>query len=153
MPKADLSKRFIAALIDGLIIAVPSLIPVVGALIGTLYALTKDALVYQLMGDENYRNRSIGKKIMNLEVARVDGVGNEDIDWGTSVKRNLPLAIGTLIMIIPVIGWVIGPIVGLVIGVIEVILVFTDPEGRRLGDKFAGTRVIMTEVKVETKAS
>ncbi len=151
MPKADLSKRFIAALIDGLITAVPSFIPVLGAIIGALYALTKDAVVYEVTDNEDFRNRSIGKKMMNLEVARVEGEGY--VDWGTSIKRNLPLAIGSLIMIIPVIGWVIGPIVGLIIGVIEVILVFTDSEGRRMGDKFAGTQVIMTETEPESETS
>ncbi len=149
MPKADLMKRFIAAFIDGLIMMVPSFIPVLGAMIGAAYALTKDAVVYEVTGNEDFRNRSIGKKVMELEVAQVEGGDADYIDWGTSIKRNLPLAIGTLIMIIPVIGWVIGPIVGLIVGLIEVILVVTDSEGRRLGDKFGKTQVIMTETEAE----
>jgi hypothetical protein len=32
--------------------------------------------------------------------------------------------------------------VAFLIGIIELILVFTDAEGRRFGDKMAGTRVI-----------
>ncbi len=36
-------------------------------------------------------------------------------------------------------------LIALVIGIIEIVLVFTDAEGRRMGDKMAGTRVIETD--------
>ena len=35
--------------------------------------------------------------------------------------------------------------IAFVIGIIELVLVFTDAEGRRIGDKMAGTRVIETD--------
>ena len=37
-------------------------------------------------------------------------------------------------------------LIALVIGIIEIVLVLTDAEGRRMRDKMAGTRVIETEV-------
>ena len=148
MPKADLVKRFLAALIDGLIMAIPSFIPVLGAIVGTAYALTKDAVVFEVTKNEEFRNRSIGKKVMNLEVTLLEG--ENYVDWATSIKRNLPLSIGVLIMIIPIIGWVIGPIIGLIIGLIECIFVLTDSQGRRMGDKYANTQVVEAESSIET---
>ncbi len=140
MAKADLVKRFLAALIDGVIASVPGVIPVIGPIVGAAYILTKDAVVYELTQNEDFRNRSIGKKIMNLEVALVGGEGT--IDWAISIKRNIPLAIGMVIAIIPIVGWILGAIAALIIGAIEIILVLTDASGRRLGDKFGETQVI-----------
>lgn len=147
MPKADLMKRFVAALIDGVIAAIPSVIPVIGPIIGSAYTLTKDAVVYELTQNEDFLNRSIGKKVMNLEVAVLGGETN--VDWTISIKRNIPLAIGSVIMIVPVIGWIIGGIVALVLGAIEIILVLTDASGRRIGDKFAETQVVEREPESE----
>lgn len=132
--KADLGKRFIAALIDGVLASVVVFVPVIGALIGAAYMLVRDGLEFDFM-----KNRSIGKHVMKLRPVRLDG---GPVDITTSIKRNIPFAIGPAIMIIPIIGWIIGPIVAMAIGVIEIVLVLTDSEGRRLGDKFADTKVI-----------
>jgi uncharacterized RDD family membrane protein YckC len=140
--KADLTKRFIAALIDGIIGAVLSFlvglaVPFVGGILGAAYILLKDGLDIEFMD-----KRSIGKKVMKLRPIRLDG-GTMDIN--TSIMRNWPLAVGSIISIIPILGWVFGPLAAIVFGIIELVLVLTDPEGRRLGDKFAGTRVIEAE--------
>lgn len=140
--KADLTKRFVAALIDGIIGGVLSFlvglaIPFVGGILGAAYILLKDGLDIEFMD-----KRSIGKKVMKLRPIRLDG-GTMDIN--TSIMRNWPLAIGSIISIIPILGWVFGPLAALVFGVIELVLVLTDPEGRRLGDKFANTKVIEVE--------
>ncbi len=132
--KADLGKRIIAVIIDGVIAGVTGFIPVIGGLAGAAYMLIRDGLEVDFMDQ-----RSLGKKVMKLRPVRVDG---QPMDLMTSVKRNIPFAIGPLIMIIPILGWIIGPIVAMIIGIIEIILVLTDDEGRRLGDRFAGTRVI-----------
>ncbi len=50
-------------------------------------------------------------------------------------------------MWIPILGWALAVLIALVafaIGVIEIFLVITDPDGRRLGDKMAETQVIET---------
>jgi hypothetical protein len=65
-----------------------------------------------------------------------------------SVKRNLPLAfycVGYLLWIVPVLGHLVSIpifIVGALVNLVEAVLVITDGEGRRWGDKMAGTKVI-----------
>ncbi len=132
--KADLGKRIVAAIIDGVIAGVAGFIPVIGGLAGAAYMLVRDGLDLDFM-----KGRSIGKTVMKLRPVRMDG---QPMDLGTSVKRNIPFAVGPLIMVIPILGWIIGPVVAMVIGLVEVILVLTDPEGRRMGDKLAGTMVV-----------
>lgn len=138
--KADLGKRFIAAIIDGLLAAGVSFIPVVGGIIGGLYVLLRDGLDLEFMD-----RRSIGKKLMQLRPIRLDG---QPMDPMSSVKRNLPLAVGavgSVFWVIPILGWIVAiffALIGLVIGIVEVIFVLTDPEGRRMGDTLAGTKVV-----------
>jgi uncharacterized RDD family membrane protein YckC len=135
--KADLTKRFIAALIDNVLASLVSAIPVVGGIVGAAYILLKDGLDFEFMD-----KRSLGKKLMKLRPVRLDGA---PMDINTSLMRNWPLAIGSVLSIIPILGWIIAVPVALIIGVIELVLVLTDPEGRRLGDKLAGTKVIEVE--------
>ena len=146
--KADLVKRILASFIDSIVPFVLAIIPVIGALVGAAYLLTKDAIMVMITKDAQWKNRSIGKKIMNLEVVSETGA---DIDIKASVMRNWPLAIGTIIMIVPVIGWIIGPIVAAILGVIECVLVLTNDKGRRLGDK-VGKTMVVESVVAEVKA-
>jgi len=143
-PKADLFKRFIAALIDGIISSILIYIPILGALVGAVYTLTKDVIAYEITKNTDFKNRSIGKRIMGLEIVSLEG---KDIDWTISIKRNLPLAIGSILAIVPVLGWALGGIVGAVVGIIECVLVLTDNEGRRMGDRLANTQVVSSEAK------
>jgi len=69
------------------------------------------------------------------------GKGDGQVDLAGSAKRNLTLSVGTLLASIPLLGWVVGAVLDLVLTVIEVILV-ADPAGRRLGDRWVGTRVV-----------
>ena len=92
-------------------------------------------------------HRSIGKKVMKLRPVTLDG---RPVDIATSVKRNWLFALGgiTQFFAMTIIGLVLAVPLGLiafVIGIVEVVLVFTDAEGRRIGDKMAGTRVIETD--------
>lgn len=138
--KADLSKRFIAAVIDGVLAAGVSFIPAVGGVVGGLYMLLRDGLELEFMD-----RRSIGKKLVKLRPVRLDG---QPMDPITSVKRNLPLSIGLvglIFWVIPILGWIVAVlfgVVGLIVAFIELVLVLTDPEGRRMGDKLAETKVI-----------
>src|SRR5690625_4004534 len=135
--KADIAKRAVAAIIDGAIAGVLGLVPAVGAFVGGLYMLLRDGLDFDFM-----KGRSVGKQLMKLEVVRLDG-GPMDIN--TSIMRNWPLSLGLIVSIlalIPILGWLAGLAVGLismVLGLIELILVLGDPEGRRFGDRMAGT--------------
>lgn len=139
-PKAELSKRFIAAVIDGVVAAVLSVIPVVGGLVAAAYMVVRDGLEVDFM-----KNRSLGKKVMKLRPLGLDG---RPVDLATSVRRNWMFGIGALtglLIYIPILGWALIPVVGLIglaIGIYEVYRVVTDPEGRRWGDQLAGTKVI-----------
>ncbi len=141
--RAGIGKRLVAAIVDGLIAGIPSSIPILGPIIGTLYILSKDALVYELTGREDFRNRSIGKKLLDIEVIPPSDATH--VDWNVSVRRNIPLALGSIIMIIPLLGWIIGPIVGLVVGLVEAGLILLSPDGRRFGDQLGGTIVVESE--------
>lgn len=137
--KAEVFPRILAFMIDVLIAWLPFFIPVIGGVFGSLYLLFKDALMYQITRKDEWKNRSIGKKVMNLEIESLD---EKVIDLTISAKRNLPLTIGNFIAIVPVIGWVIGPIAALILAVVELIIFLTNEENRRLGDMWANTRVI-----------
>ena len=138
--KADLVKRFVAAIIDGAVASVIGLIPVIGGLVGLAYILLRDGFEFEFM---DYR--SIGKKLMKLRPVRSEG---KKMDYETSFRRNWPLVFGSLVQIlifIPVIGWILIPIVaivGIALLITEVVLVFTNPEGKRWGDRLAHTKVV-----------
>lgn len=133
--KADLGKRFLAALIDGVLSGIVSaIIPFVGGLIGAAYMLLRDGFEFDFMD-----HRSLGKKLLKLRPVTLDGT---PVDINVSIKRNWVFAVPLVLMVIPILGWVLAPIIGVVIGIIECVLVLTDPEGRRWGDKFANTKVI-----------
>ncbi len=137
--KADLFKRFIALLIDDIVASLLVYIPILGALVSAVYLLTKDAIAFEITKNPDFKNRSLGKKVMGLEVVSFDG---SDIDWTISLKRNLPLAIGSAFGIVPIIGWVVGGIIGFVMVIVEAVLVISDDKGRRLGDRWANTQVV-----------
>lgn len=141
-PKADIFKRFIAYLIDGIISSILIYVPVLGGIVSTVYILTKDTIAYEITKNPDFKNRSIGKKIMGLEVVSMEG---KDVNWEISIRRNLPLAVASICSIVPVIGWLIGMVVGVIIGIIEIVLVLTDNNGRRLGDRLANTQVVYSE--------
>lgn len=159
--KVEFMPRFLAALIDGLIAWVPVFIPVVGGILGALYLLVKDGLMYEITKKEEWKNKSIGKKILNLKVLIINEEGEEGeeekkkeekddrVDLVISAKRNIPLAIGSFIAIIPLLGWIIGPIVSAVMVIIELTLYFSDEKGRRYGDRMAGTQVIKVKTEEE----
>lgn len=138
--KADLGKRFLATLIDSLLAFGVGLIPVIGGIVGAAYILVRDGLEVDFMD-----RRSIGKKLFKLRPVRLDG---QPMDIATSMKRNFPLAIssvGAIFWIIPILGWIIAILfgmIGLLAFIVEAILVLTDAEGRRIGDKVGATKVV-----------
>ena len=146
--KADVGKRIVAGLIDAVVAAVATFVvaavaPVLGGLVGAAYWVLRDGLNLQFMD-----HRSIGKKVMKLRPVTLDGT---PMDITASVKRNWMFGFGGLVT-----PFAMNPILGLLflilliplalvafgIGIIEIILVLTDKEGRRLGDKMANTKVI-----------
>ncbi len=138
--KADLTKRFLAALIDGLLAGGISILPFIGGIIGAAYILLRDGLELEFMD-----RRSIGKKLLKLRPIRLDG---QPMDLESSLKRNLPLcigAVGSIFWVIPILGWIVAillGVIGLIVAIVELVMVLTDPEGRRMGDKLGATKVV-----------
>jgi uncharacterized RDD family membrane protein YckC len=84
---------------------------------------------------------------MKLRPVTLDGT---PVDIMVSVKRNWMFALGGVaqLLIFTVIGIILAiPLVvaAFLLGLLEIILVLTDDEGRRLGDKIANTMVIEVE--------
>ena len=121
--KPDSGKRIIAFIIDGLVAGALSsilgFVPILGALLGSFaglaYLLVKDGLDLDFMD-----GRSIGKKVMKLRPVRLDG---QKMDIMSSAKRNFTFAIPFL-------------------NLFEIFKGLSDPEGRRIGDTIAETKVI-----------
>ena len=145
MEKADLITRFLAALIDGMVVGILTLVPLVGLLAAAVYMLTKDGIVYELTKNQEFEGRSIGKRILGLKVVRLD---NMEMDISTSARRNLTLGLGSLIALVPIIGWILGVIIGAIMNIVEMLFLLMDSEGRRLGDKWAGTQVVVASVQM-----
>lgn len=121
---APFEKRALAGIIDcvvsgGLSWIVASLIPKLGPIAGIAYLLVRDALPFM-------DGHSLGKRIMKIKAVTMDGKSLSG-DWGTSILRNVLLAL---------------PLVGL----IEVVVLFVRKDNiplRRLGDEWAKTRVVV----------
>ena len=140
--RPDLGKRALAAIIDAVIAMVVGLVPIAGGIAATAYWLVRDGMDLDFMD-----HRSIGKKVMKLQPVTLDG---QPLDLATSVKRNWMFGLGglTQFFAMTIVGLVLAIPLGLiafVIGIVEIVLVLTDAEGRRMGYKMAGTRVIETE--------
>ena len=138
--EVDLAKRFLATLIDGVVVAFCSAIPIIGGLVGIFYFLVRDGLSLSFL-----QGRSLGKMFMGLQVVRMDG---NPMDLETSVRRNWMFAVAPitgLLMWIPFLGKLFIPVailLSIVIGLFEIYNLVSDDEGRRWGDRLAGTRVV-----------
>jgi uncharacterized membrane protein len=142
LTKADPVKRMIAFVIDALASMIVGFIPFVGGIIGALYMLLRDALPI-----EAFEYKSIGKKLLKLSVVNIEDPTSK-IDYAASAKRNWMFALGPMMMFflfIPILGWIINILIGIavfILIIIEIIKIFSDEKGVRLGDKLAGTMVI-----------
>lgn len=127
-PKAQVLNRFIAKVVDLLIVAAASkLVPPVGVLAG---------LAYILLADGFGGGRSVGKRLIGLQtiVPRT----REPAGFRESIIRNLPCGLAQLAFEIPYVGWIGW---GAVLSV-EALLVIGNEQGRRLGDEIAKTQVL-----------
>jgi uncharacterized RDD family membrane protein YckC len=139
----DALTRFLAYLIDAIVVGALASVPLVGGLAGTVYVLFRDGLDVDFM-----RRRSLGKAVMKLTVVRDDGA---PMDPMTSLQRNWPLAftsLAVLLIFIPILGWILIPfavLAGLILFVVEIVKVLTTEDGRRWGDELARTRVVVAD--------
>ena len=138
--KPDTGKRIVAVVIDCVVAAIINIIPAIGGLVAAAYWLLRDGLDIEFMD-----RRSVGKKVMKLRPVRLDG---QPMDIATSARRNWMFALGGVawfLVRIPILGWLLLFPVGvaaIALGLYELYRVLTDPQGRRLGDTMAGTKVI-----------
>ena len=142
LTKADPVKRIIAFVIDAVASMIVGFIPFIGGIIGALYMLLRDALPIEAL-----EYKSIGKKLLKLSVVKTEEPASK-IDYATSARRNWMFALGPIMLFflfIPIIGWIIDILLGiavLILVIIEIVKLFTNEKGLRLGDKMAGTMVI-----------
>lgn len=95
-------------------------------------------LAYLLLSDGFFDGRSIGKKLIRLQV--VSTTDKSPCTFRDSILRNSTLAIGLILWIIPWIGWIFI----LLASGFEFILILGSRDGMRLGDEIAKTVVLET---------
>ncbi len=130
--KANILHRFIAKAVDLLIFGFLSeaFYPF-GFLAGILYILIADGF---------FDGQSLGKKIIGLKVITIPN--EKRIEFKESIIRNSFLALALLFSLIPFVGYFLLFTAGLFIFAVEIYFIIKSPEGERLGDRFAFTRVI-----------
>lgn len=127
-PKAQVLNRFVAKLIDLLIVAaVTKLVPPVGVLAG---------LAYILLADGFGGGRSVGKRLIGLQT--IVPSTRDPAGFRESIIRNLPCALAQLAFEVPYVGWIGW---GVILS-IEALLIVGNAQGRRLGDELAKTQVL-----------
>ena len=140
--KADPVKRIIAFIIDAAASMILGFIPFVGGIIGALYMLLRDALPIEAL-----EYKSIGKKLVRLSVVNTEEP-TAKIDYAASAKRNWMFALGPIMLFflfIPILGWILDIVIGIIVCIlliVEIVKIFSDEKGLRLGDKMAGTMVV-----------
>ncbi len=124
---------YLIDLIPAIFLSLFGFIPILGFMIAGLLLAP-----YWLLRD--ITGASLGKRLLGVRVTFKDGT---PASLGARVIRNLPLAVGPCLMIIPLLGYVIGaPTTGLII-LAEAVLLLA--QGERIGDRLAGTTVTKKE--------
>lgn len=140
-PKAPSTERFGAYIIDRIIAFGPV---IVAGIFDSLFHFAKSdatrfinvfamlawAIYYTLTKDGHGNGQSVGKKLCRLLV--IDVHTGEPCGLGQSIGRAI---VAVLFGVIPLLGWLVEPIA--VIG---------SDDGRRIGDRAAGTQVIPSSV-------
>ena len=112
--RPSLKERFLAFLIDMVVVLALCLIPKVGWIFGLIYFLGRDAM-------PSLKGRSIGKKVLKIRILTTGTHETLDINPDKSVTRGL-------ILLIPVVN------------IIDIYMLLTT--GRRLADRWTETEVI-----------
>jgi len=119
-PKADMTKRFFAAMVDGTLVGIAlifyrnSQVPAY-LIVAAAYLLLRDAA----------QGRSVGKFLCGLVVVNL--ATGRPCGWGQCVSRNVLFVL---------------PGANVVAAFLETSTIVRDPQGQRLGDRFALTQVV-----------
>jgi uncharacterized RDD family membrane protein YckC len=152
--------RFLARLIDGILIGIVTAIIVAILVVGIIglnganafgayggdYAASIVSAIIGVVINLGYfvlmessQGRTLGKMVMKLRVQGPSG-GNPTIE--ESAKRNWWLALPVL-AVVPIVGGLIGSLIELVVVIMIAVQINSDPERRpQLSDRFADTRVL-----------
>ena len=111
------------------------------------------------VADISLEMQSLGKKFMGLRVLKVDG--KTPITWNESAQRNMPMAVPYFLVMITILTTTATSFMPLALQIIPFLLsilvffvalgilgfelfnIWKDPQGRRWGDRSAGTTVFM----------
>jgi uncharacterized RDD family membrane protein YckC len=105
-------------------------IPIAGLILAGLFLVP-----YWLLRDVT--GASLGKLLIGLKVVGKDG---RQTSTGARILRNVPLILGPLCMLIPILGYIFaGPVAAIVV-LVEGIMLLS--QGERLGDRLAKTAVV-----------
>lgn len=141
-PKADLSLRALARLIDFLLaFALAWWAPPAGPVVAALYMLVADALM---------NGQSLGKRLFGVRVMSVPHRVPAGLQ--ESVLRNSPFA---LVAVFGSVTWLWPAlfVAGVPIVAFEAYRVAVDPQGFRIGDLFADTQVVDGKVLAKPEVS
>jgi uncharacterized RDD family membrane protein YckC len=145
---AELVDRFVARLIDSLIVGIPSGIVVAiltiasnswvlsGLISGIVYAAAYLAYFGYF---ESNQGRGLGKQIMKLQVVGPNG-GNPTME--EAVKRNIWTG-APILYVVPILGPLVAGLIEIAAIIVCAVNISNDPERQTWFDKFAGgTRVM-----------
>lgn len=140
-PDADAGIRLLAGFIDFVVAVILGSVPLIGVLVSSAYWLARDGIEV----DNALRCRSMGKALTGLRPVFDDGGA---IDLKASLIRNWLFGLGPVAWIaawLPNAGASLAflTLAALSLAAIEVALVLGDERGRRLGDRMAGTHVVV----------
>ena len=136
-------KRFLARLLDGLLVGVS-----IAVVFAILPGLSMGGLLYNVVASglsfgyfvflESSRGRTLGKQVLGLHVA--GEAGQSPVAPEASARRNAWMLIGVLGGV-PVLG-VLAGLASLAIVIAIAVTIGSDPQKRGLHDKFGGTMVL-----------
>ena len=97
------------------------------------------ALIYVLIADGLKGGRSLGKRVVGLQVFNT--TTGRPADFKDSIIRNSPIAIPVLFSMVPLVGWILAIVIGIPILAMELYLMTRLEHQARLGDTMADTKV------------
>lgn len=137
LTRADILLRIVSKAVDFLLVAAAwELLPKAGFFAGVFYVLVSDGFL---------DGRSIGKKIIGLQVISL--VSQKPCSMKDSIIRNLPFAVGIFVLKVPLVGWIISGS----ICILEMIIMIGSSDRMRIGDMLANTVVVTRDEKSEKK--
>jgi uncharacterized RDD family membrane protein YckC len=152
----NLLDRFLARLIDGILLAVVFAVinGVAGAIVYSGFHSTGEIFLFYVITGvletviglgyfgylESTRGQTLGKQLMKLRTFGPDKVSNPTMEQ--AIRRNIFYAL-PLIAIVPVLGWILYVVAGIASIVLIVMGINSDPNRQHWFDKFAGGTQVM----------